>query len=149
MQIEQSFTLPVGKAKAWATMNDIPLVAGCMPGVEGFEQVDENTYKGALGVRVGPVSLKFQAQATILERNEEAGTARLRIQGSDAKSGGAVNGTMSFTLVEVSPAETRVDTVTDVNIMGKIGQFGFGLMKKQADSMLSQFARCIATKVQA
>lgn len=149
MQIEQSFTLPVGKDKAWATMNDIPLVAGCMPGVDGFEQVDENNYKGALGVRVGPVSLKFQAQATIVERDEAAGTARLKIQGSDSKSGGAVNGTMTFALVEVSPSETRVDTVTDVNVMGKIGQFGFGLMKKQADSMLNQFAKCIASKVQA
>lgn len=147
MQIEQSFTLPVGKARAWETMMNIPLVAACMPGVEGFEQIDEDNYKGNLGVKVGPVSLKFNAAAKIVERDAERGVAKLDVQGSDAKSGGSVRGTMVFTLVELSPEETRVDTVTDVNVLGKIGQFGFGLMKKQADSMLGQFAKCIATKV--
>jgi carbon monoxide dehydrogenase subunit G len=147
MRIEQSFTLPVGRDKAWETLMNIPLVATCMPGVENFEAVDDKTFKGALGVKVGPVSLKFQAQAVLVERDDQAGVAKLDVQGSDAKSGGSVRGTMGMSVQPISENETRVNTVTDVNVLGKIGQFGVPLMKKQADSMLGQFAKCLATKI--
>ena len=147
MQIEQNFTLPVGKQKAWETMMDIPLVATCMPGVESFDQVDPSTFAGLMKVRVGPISLNFAAAAKIEERDDDAYTAKMVVEGSDKKVGGSVRGTMSLAVEEISPTESRVITVTDVNVLGKIGQFGFSVMKKKADSMLGDFAKCIASKV--
>jgi len=52
---------------------------------------------------------------------------------------GAVNGKTSMTLKELSANQTELMVETDVNILGKIGEFGQPIIRKKADSMLREF----------
>ena len=56
MEFDNSFEVPLPPAQAWPVLMDIRRVAPCMPGAELTEVVDDKTYKGRIGVRLGPVA---------------------------------------------------------------------------------------------
>ena len=147
MQFEQKFTLPVDRPRAWQFLMDIPALSTCMPGVQGFEALDDRTFTGAMVVKVGPISINMDTKATIETRDDTAYEAVMSIQGNDRRIGGAVRGKMGLKLREIGPAQTEVNVATDVSVLGKIGQFGFSIMKKKADDMLEQFASRIRERL--
>ncbi len=67
MKFSQSALVPAGREPLWQLLMDIPRVATCLPGVEGVEQVDGETYQGTLKVRVGPISLSLQGKIVLEE----------------------------------------------------------------------------------
>ena len=62
MEFDNSFEVPLPPDEAWAVLMDIRRIAPCMPGAELTDVVDERTYKGRIGVRLGPVALTFPAR---------------------------------------------------------------------------------------
>ena len=63
MEFDNAFEVPVPVDEAWTILMDIERIAPCVPGAELTEVVDENTYKGKISVKLGPVALTFNAQA--------------------------------------------------------------------------------------
>jgi len=51
MEFDNSFEVPLPPDEAWKVLLDIERIAPCMPGAELTEVVDQNTYKGKIGVR--------------------------------------------------------------------------------------------------
>ena len=45
--------------------------------------------------------------------------------------------------VKIGPKETELVVETDVNILGKIGEFGQPIIRKKADQMLQEFVENI------
>lgn len=123
----------------WDFLMDVPKVAKSLPGVESVRQIDDTTYEGALSVRVGPIKLNLQGKIILEERNKEAWRAALRAEAKDRMAAGAVSGKTSMTLKELGPNETELVVETDVNILGKIGEFGQPIIRKKADTMLKEF----------
>ena len=72
MQIDNQFQVPVPIEEAWLVLTDIERIAPCMPGATLDEVVDENTYKGSVAIRLGPVALSFNGQATFKEIDPQA-----------------------------------------------------------------------------
>lgn len=139
MKFTQSATLPVGSEPLWQFLMDIPRVSGCLPGVESVEQVEGDTYQGTLKVRVGPISLSLQGKIILEEKNEQEMRAALRAEAADRRAAGAVRGKSTMELKKLGPDETELVVETDVNILGKIGEFGQPIIRKKADQMLKQF----------
>jgi len=69
--------------------------------------------------------------------------AALRAEAKDRMAAGAVNGKTSMTLKELGANETELLVETDVNILGKIGEFGQPIIRKKADAMLKEFVENI------
>ena len=63
MEFDNTLEVPLPPADAWKVLLDIERIARCIPGAELTEVVDENTYKGKVGVRLGPVALSLAGQA--------------------------------------------------------------------------------------
>src|SRR3989442_15827810 len=122
---------------------DVPKVAKSLPGVESVNQLDDTTYQGTLKVRVGPISLNLQGKIILEERDRERWRAALRAEANDRMAAGAVKGKTSMELKEISPQETELVVETDVNILGKIGEFGQPIIRKKADAMLREFVENI------
>ena len=118
---------------------DVPKVAKSLPGVESVIKIDDTTYQGALIVRVGPIKLNLQGKIILEEQNKEAWRAALRAEAKDRMAAGAVNGKTTMNLKEISANLTELVVETDVNILGKIGEFGQPIIRKKADSMLKEF----------
>jgi carbon monoxide dehydrogenase subunit G len=139
VKFQQKAILPVAREPLWEFLMDVPKVAKSLPGVESVKQIDETTYEGTLRVRVGPIGLNLTGKIFLEERDKENWKAALRAEAADRMAAGAVRGKTSMTLREISPGQTEMEMETDVNILGKIGEFGQPIIRKKADTMLKEF----------
>ena len=147
MKFSQKAVIAVPREPLWKFLMDIPKVAQSLPGVEKIEQLDPDTYQGTLKVRVGPISLNLQGKITVEERDQDNWRATLRADANDRVAAGAVRGKTSMTLVELNANETELSVESDVNILGKIGEFGQPIIRKKADAMLQDFVKNIKAQL--
>lgn len=143
MKFTQTAQIPVAREPLWDFLMDVPKVAKSLPGVESVKKLDDTTYEGALTVRVGPIKLNLQGKIILEEQNKSAWRAALRAEAKDRMAAGAVNGKTTMTLKELSADQSELFVETDVNILGKIGEFGQPIIRKKADSMLKEFVENI------
>ena len=122
---------------------DVPKVARCLPGVESVSKIDDTTYQGLLKVRVGPIALNLAGKIILEEQDKQNWRASLRAEANDRRAAGAVKGKTTMTLKELSGDQTELVVDTDVNILGKIGEFGQPIIRKKADQMLKEFVENI------
>lgn len=122
---------------------DVPKVAKSLPGVQSVTKLDETTYEGTLKVRVGPIGLSLTGKIVLEETDKQNWKAALRTEAADRMAAGAVTGKTTMQLRELGPSETELLIDTDVNILGKIGEFGQPIIRRKADQMLNQFVENI------
>lgn len=143
MKFSQRAVIPVAREPLWDFLMDVPKVAKSLPGVETVSQIDDTTYQGTLKVRVGPISLNLQGKIIMEQRDRGSWRAALRAEASDRMVAGAVKGKTTMELKEIGPKETELLVETDVNILGKIGEFGQPIIRRKADQMLQEFVENI------
>lgn len=148
MTFTQECVIPVERERLWDLLMDVPKVGRCVPGVETIEAVDERTYKGSLGVRIGPIRLSLDGTMAIEEQDRAAWRARMRADANDRRLGGGIRARMTLTL---TPAEagTRLHIETDLTVLGKIGELGQPIVRKKADTLLEEFARNLRSALSA
>jgi uncharacterized protein len=141
MEFDNSFEVPLPVGDAWALLMDIRRIAPCMPGAALTDVVDEHTYKGRIGVRLGPVALTFAGTVKFEEIDHVNRRARVTAQGSDAKGRGAANAAASFRL-EPTGGGTKVLVHTDLTLSGAVAQYGrgVGIIQLTAAQIITQFA---------
>ena len=149
MKFNQTAQIPVAREPLWNFLMDVPRVAQCLPGVEAVSQIDDTTYEGGLKVRVGPIALNLKGKILLEEKDKQNWRAALRAEAKDRMAAGAVNGKTSMVLKEIAPNQTELLVETDVNILGKIGEFGQPIIRKKADSMLKEFVENIKKQLTA
>jgi uncharacterized protein len=141
MEFDNSFEVPLPADDAWAVLMDIRRIVPCMPGAELTEIVDDRTYKGRIGVRLGPVALTFAGTVKFEEIDAAGHAARVVARGSDAKGRGAANAVASFRL-EPAEAGARVLVHTNLALSGPVAQYGrgVGIIQMTAAQIVNQFA---------
>jgi uncharacterized protein len=141
VEFDNSFEVPLSPAEAWPVLMDIQRIAPCMPGAELTEVVDDKTYKGKIGVRLGPVALTFAGTVTFVEIDNANHSARVKAQGTDAKGRGGANATASFR-VEPAASGSKVLVHTDLALSGAVAQYGrgVGMIQATAAQIINQFA---------
>jgi carbon monoxide dehydrogenase subunit G len=141
VEFDNSFEVPLPPDQAWPVLMDIRRIAPCMPGAELTEVVDDKTYKGKIGVRLGPVALTFAGTVTFEEIDNVSHHARVKAQGTDAKGRGGAHATASFRL-EPSAGGSKVLVHTDLSLSGSVAQYGrgVGMIQATAAQIINQFA---------
>jgi len=141
MEFDNSFEVPLPIGDAWKVLMDIRRIAPCMPGAELTAVVDERTYKGRIGVRLGPVALTFAGTVKFEEIDDDNRMARVAAQGSDAKGRGAANAVASFHL-EPAGSGTKVLVHTNLSLSGAVAQYGrgVGIIQMTAAQIITRFA---------
>ena len=71
----------------------------------------------------------------------------VELSGKDSKLGSAVKARMNMSMTEAE-GKTTVSIVTDADVMGKIGQYGHGMISKRADSMFADFTNCVKSQLE-
>ena len=65
MKITQKFRVDQPLSVVWDALDDVSLVAQCLPGAELTDAGDGRTYKGKMKVKLGPISASFSGKATV------------------------------------------------------------------------------------
>jgi carbon monoxide dehydrogenase subunit G len=141
MEFDNSFEVPLPADDAWKVLMDIRRIVPCMPGAELTEVVDDRTYKGKIGVRLGPVALTFAGTVKFEEIDDANHRARVAAQGSDAKGRGAANATATFH-IEPANGGSKVLVHTNLTLSGAVAQYGrgVGIIQMTAAQIITQFA---------
>jgi carbon monoxide dehydrogenase subunit G len=141
MIIEQKCLLPIPVERLWDFLIDAPAVSKCMPGIEEFSEAGPDEYEGRVRIKVGPISLRLQGRAIVVERDKERWTARMKAEGGDQRIAGGVTAVLTLSLAPTERGETELNVVTNATVLGKLGEFGQPIMKKSADRIIQQFVR--------
>ena len=144
MEFDNSFEVPLPPPQAWKLLLDVQRIAPCMPGAELTEVVSENTYKGKINVRLGPVALTFAGIVKLEDVDDSKYSARVSAQGTDAKGRGGAQAASVFRL-EPAGNGAKVLVHTNLNLSGAVAQYGRGVGIIQATSaqLINQFAKCL------
>ena len=146
MKLEHRVTVDAPRARVWAVLMDLPVAARCVPGTRDIVPEGDGV-RGRLDVRVGPIKMSLEGTVAIESRDEAAGTARLRADAEDRRLGGAVRTFVDLAVSGDSPTELHL--MSDVAILGRIGELGQPLIARQADKVLVGFAECLRRTVAA
>ncbi len=71
MDLNHQFTVAVPVEDAWRILTDVERIAPCLPGAQLLE-IEGETYRGVVKVKVGPIQAQFKGQAIFIERNDIA-----------------------------------------------------------------------------
>lgn len=145
MQLEHSFSVPVGVDEAWKILLDIERIGPCMPGAV-IDSVDGDDFTGTVKVKLGPINLSYKGKASFIEKDEAARRAVIDARGRDARGNGTAAAKVTATLSEAA-GSTTVQVNTDLDITGKPAQFGRGVMVDVGNKLLSQFADALAATI--
>jgi carbon monoxide dehydrogenase subunit G len=145
VKLEHSFTVPADLDTVWAAVLDPERVAPCMPGAS-LSEVDGDSFKGTVKVKVGPISLQYKGSGEFLEKDESSRKVVIKASGKDTRGNGTASATVTVTLRAEGPA-TAGSVDTDLSITGKPAQFGRGLIAEVGGKILDSFAACLATKL--
>jgi carbon monoxide dehydrogenase subunit G len=138
MDLNHQFEVPVPVEEAWKILTDVERIAPCLPGAE-LQEVEGDTYRGVVKVKVGPIQAQFKGQASFVERDDTAHKAVLKGEGRDTGGKGNASAVITAQLSALSPTNTECKVHTDLSITGKVAQFGRGAMADISEKILAQF----------
>ena len=141
MIVDQEVRVAAPIERVWDFMMDIPAVSRCVPGVESFAAIDEDTYEGALKLKVGPIGVRLQGRVVVAERDREAFRSRMEVSAAEKRIASTVSARTTMTLTPIGPNETNVQIHTEASILGKLGEFGQAVMRRKSDQVMAEFAR--------
>lgn len=145
MELSGQRRLPIARASAWAALNDIDVLAVCIPGCQSIEKTGENEYAVALISTIGPVRAKFRGKLR-LEDVVAPGGYTLRFDGEGGAAGFA-KGSARVTLTDEG-ASTLLAYAVQAQIGGRIAQVGNRLVDsvalKQADQFFAAFEKTVS-----
>jgi len=150
MEFDNAFDVPLPPADAWRILMDIERIAPCMPGAELTEKIDDRTYKGKVGVRLGPVALSFAGTARFEEIDDAKHFARVKASGNDSKGRGGANAVVSFR-VEPQGTGSKVLVHTNLILSGSVAQYGrgAGMIQEVSAQLIKQFATSLRAMIDA
>jgi carbon monoxide dehydrogenase subunit G len=139
MDLNHEFTVNVPVAEAWAILTDLERIAPCLPGAQ-LTEVEGDTYRGQVKIKVGPILAQFKGQASFVSRDDAAHKASLKGEGRDTTGKGNASAIITAELTSVTPTSTKCTVHTDLSISGKVAQFGRGALADVSDKLLAQFS---------
>jgi carbon monoxide dehydrogenase subunit G len=148
MQIENSFAVKAAPDRVYEFLLDVNNVVGCVPGAELSEVVDPDTFNGKVRIKVGPVTVSYNGTAKITSRDAATRTATLEADGRETTGSGSAQ---ASTVMSVAPDGdgSTVTLATDFTVVGRVAQFGRGIMEDVSRHLVGQAAECIQSKLEA
>lgn len=139
MDLNHEFVVNVPVDQAWQILTDLERIAPCLPGAQ-LTEVEGDTYRGQVKVKVGPILAQFKGQASFVSRDDAAHKATLKGEGRDTTGKGNASAMITAELTSVSATSTKCTVHTDLSISGKVAQFGRGALADVSDKLLAQFS---------
>ena len=145
MKITDEFRVGVPIEEAWNVLLDVERIAPCMPGAQ-LQEVEGDEYRGTVKVKVGPITAQYKGVAKIVEADVAARKVVIKADGRDTRGQGNASA-MVTALLAPDGDGTRVNIDTDLNVTGKVAQFGRGVMADVSAKLLAQFVTCLESTV--
>ena len=119
--------------EVYAMLDDPHALATAVPGMEKIEQIDETHYEGAIFLRIGPISAKFDGLLSLTDVNPPV-SCTLNVEGKG--KAGFAKGVGKIHLTDLGENKTRLNYTGDINIGGTLASVGQRMIDSVAKSMI-------------
>ena len=145
MTMNGAVTLPAGRDRVWAALNDAEILKRSIPGCQEMTRTGDNGFAATAKVKIGPVSATFKGNVALTEIDPPNGyTISGEGQGGVA---GFAKGGAKVALADAEGGGTQLSYDVEANVGGKIAQLGGrlinGVAKKYADEFFANFAKAL------
>ena len=148
MRLENTVQVSAPTAQAWDLLMDVPRVIPCMPGAQLVEVVDESTWKARIDIKMGPVSLSFDADVKRELADADQRRVTLSTVARERRGRGRAQASIESTLEE-HDGGTRIAIATDLTLSGAVAQYGRGMIADVSAALVTQFADCLQAQLTA
>jgi len=143
IRIEEVFEIQAHPDRVWAYLTDPRQVVHCLPGAELTSVESDTTYLGRVKVKVGPIATAFAGKVILTERDDANRVVRMVGEGRESGGSGSAKMTMTSSVVGLPTGSSEVRVTADVDIVGRIAQFGRGMIESVNKQMFKQFTDCM------
>jgi hypothetical protein len=139
VRLSNSFTIARPVPEVYEAFLDIERIATCMPGSRLLGQPEPGTYEGEVKVKVGPLGVAYSGRLAVLEADEERRSLTMRAKGREQHGAGDASAHVVAVLTEHADG-TLVQIDTDLDVRGKVAQFGRGVLGEVTEGIVQSFA---------
>jgi carbon monoxide dehydrogenase subunit G len=147
MKIANEFTVGAPIERAWDVLTDLEQVIPLMPGATMTGREGDDVL-GKVKVKVGPVTSEFNGKVRFVEQDRGDHRAVINGRGKESRGTGNAAATVTAQLHDAGD-QTRVTVDTDLKIVGKLAQFGSGMLQQVSEKLLGQFVESLEAKLAA
>jgi len=146
--IVETFTIQAPAERVWQYLTDPQQVVGCLPGAELTQVQDANTFLGKVKLKVGPVTVAYNGQARFTEKADAVRRVKIVAEGRETGGAGSAKMTMTSEVVSLSDNSSTVRVEAVIDVVGKIIQFGRGMVESVSRQLFRQFADCVRSELE-
>ena len=143
IRIEEVFEIQAQPDRVWSYLTDPRQVVNCLPGAELTSVQDDTTFLGRVKVKVGPISTSYAGKVILTERDEANRVVKMTGEGRESGGAGSAKMTMTSSVVGLANGSSEVRVIADIDIVGRIAQFGRGMIESVNKQMFKQFTECV------
>jgi len=148
VKIEETFHLRAPVDRVWSYLTDPRRVVTCLPGAELTSVESDTVFLGKVKVKVGPITAAYAGKITITELDAASYVVSMTGEGREAAGGGSAKMTMTSTLSANPDGGTKVHVAADLDIIGRLAQFGRGMIESVNRQMFQQFTDCVRSTLE-
>jgi carbon monoxide dehydrogenase subunit G len=147
-KITERFEVQAPVERVWKYLIDPASVVQCLPGAELLETQDDRNFLGAIKVKVGPLAMSYKGKASFTEVNDETHTVRMVGEAREVGGSGSTKVTMVSVVMALEGGGSEVSVDSEINLVGRIVQFGRGMIEEVSRQMFRQFAACVKSRLE-
>jgi carbon monoxide dehydrogenase subunit G len=148
LDIEEQLELKAPVERVWNFLIDPEKVVTCLPGAALDKVEDARTFLGNMKVKVGPVTVTYKGRARLLEVDEAGHRVVMSGEGTEQGGAGSAKMTMESVVESSGDGVSRVVVKAKVDLVGRIVQFGRGMIKGVAQQLFKQFAAAVREELE-
>ena len=138
MEIEKTLALDASPTQVWALLLDPAAMSTCVPGMESVEVINADEYLAVMKVKISFISARFKLKTRIVEQ-QAPHYLRAEGTGEDTSVASSLKQVSEMWLTEREGGGTALRMKVKVDVLGRMGTFGLGVMKTKADRIWDEF----------
>jgi carbon monoxide dehydrogenase subunit G len=142
--LDDELVVPVSPETAWKRLDDVPLVASCLPGLvpDSLEAVGDNVFRARMVNTVMGMSANWDLKATV--RPEEAERRlQLLLEGTDSRLGMKMDGVAEVLVRANEAGNALLDYTANIRVDGSLAAMGGPVIRSIVSDAIGQFVEVV------
>lgn len=135
MKIEGTYTFNAPRERVWQVLLDPKVMAQCMPGCEGLNEIGPDQYEAIMKIGVASVKGSYKGKVAIKDKQAPS---HYVLSGEGSGGPGFMQGDVAIDLEEKN-GQTVLRYSTDAKVGGIIASIGQRMLNGVAKMMVDQF----------
>ncbi|MGW5715268.1 CoxG family protein [Amycolatopsis sp. NPDC003865] len=144
VELDDTITVPVTSEVAWSRLEDTPLVASCLPGLDpaSLQEDGPNAFRARMTHSVMGISANWDLRAT-LAPDPARRALRVVIDGEDSRLNMKLGGVADVSVRSGESGDAQLDYTANLRVDGSLAAMGGPVIRSILADAISQFVAVI------